>query len=489
VNVPIRRLLAVVLLLFALLVGFTSQWSVFDADDLEAKTENKRPLFEAQQIKRGKITTADGEVIANSTKTGENESFQYVRRYPQGSLFGNPIGYSFITQGTSGFERAENATLTGEENEFVSILDQIRGQQREGSDIVTTLDASAQQLATDQLEATGRPGAVVAMDPSTGAIRVMASTPGYDPNTVPEDQDKLNKADPSVLTNRAIQSLYPPGSTFKVVTAAAALDSGAATPDTVLSGASPQEFSGVDLANAGGEQFGDIDMRTALTHSVNTYFAQLGEDVGADTLLEYMDRFGFGSDPEVQLPDDQKAASGIFVVGGKAGFKQVDEGFDLARVAIGQGGQEGEVRASVTQMAEVAATIANGGKLMKPTLVEKVVDPDGRVTDELDPEVQSDVVSEETASELADMMTSVVDEGTAADLAGDLGGTTFAGKTGTAEINIEEDLARPWFIAFAPVDDPQIAIAVTTDPCTGCFGGTDAGPIATAVMNQLLSNG
>jgi peptidoglycan glycosyltransferase len=487
VNVPIRRLLAVVLLLFALLVGFTSQWSVFDADYLEAKTENKRPLFEAQQIKRGKITTADGEVIANSTKTGENESFQYVRKYPQGSLFGNPIGYSFITQGTSGFERAENATLTGEENEFVSILDQIRGQQREGSDIVTTLDASAQQLATDQLEATGRPGAVVAMDPSTGAIRVMASTPGYDPNTVPEDQDQLNKADPSVLTNRAIQSLYPPGSTFKVVTAAAALDSGAATPDTVLSGASPQEFSGVDLANAGGEQFGDIDMRTALTHSVNTYFAQLGESVGADTLLEYMDRFGFGSDPEVQLPDDQKAASGIFVVGGKAGFKQVDEGFDLARVAIGQGGQEGEVRASVTQMAEVAATIANGGKLMKPTLVEKVVDPDGRVTDELDPEVQSDVVSEETASELADMMTSVVDEGTAAALADDLGGTTFAGKTGTAEINIEQDTAQPWFIAFAPVEDPQVAIAVTTDPCAGCFGGEVAGPIATAVMNELLS--
>lgn len=488
-NVPIRRLLAVVLLLFALLVAFTSNWSVFDAEELEAKTENKRPLFEAQQIKRGKITTADGQVIANSKKTGENESFQYVRRYPMGSLFGNPIGYSFITQGTSGFERSENATLTGEENEFVSIIDQIRGQQRQGSDIVTTLDASAQQLATDQLEATGRPGAVVAIEPSTGAVRVMASTPGYDPNTVPDDQDQLNTADPSVLTNRAIQDAYPPGSTFKVVTAAAALDSGAATPDTILSGASPQEFSGVDLANAGGEQFGDIDMRTALTESVNTYFAQLGEDVGAETLLDYMDRFGFGSDPEVQLPDDQKTPSGIFVPTDKGTYKQVDSDFDLARVAIGQGGEEGQVLATVTQMAEVAATVANDGKLMKPTFVQQVVDPDGRVTDELDPEVQSDVISEDTASELTDMMTSVVDEGTAADLAGDLGGTTFAGKTGTAEINIEEDLARPWFIAFAPVDDPQIAIAVTTDPCTGCFGGTNAGPIATAVMNELLNNG
>lgn len=485
-NVPIRRLLAVVLVLFALLVGFTSNWSVFDAAELEAKVENKRPLFEAQQIKRGRILTREGEVIANSERTGDDENFQYVRSYPLGSLFGNPIGYSFITQGTSGFERAENATLTGEENEFVSILDQIRGRRRQGSDIVTTLDASAQQLATDQLEATGRPGAVVALEPDTGAVRVMASTPGFDPNRVPEDLDQLNRADPSVLTNRAIQSLYPPGSTFKVVTAAAALDSGAATPDTVLSGASPQTFSGVELANAGGEQFGDIDMRMALTNSVNTYFAQLGEMVGPETLLDYMGRFGFGKDPEVQLPDEQKAASGIFVVDDKrGGFKQVDEGFDIARVAIGQGGEEGEVRASVTQMAEVAAAVANGGELMKPTLVEKVIDPDGRVSDELDPEVQSEVMSEETAAALADMMTSVVAEGTAAGLS--VPGATFAGKTGTAEIDIEQDIAQPWFIAFAPVEDPEVAIAVTTDPCAGCFGGEVAGPIATAVMSEILS--
>ena len=154
-NVPIRRLLAVALILFGLLVGFTSNWSVFDAEELEAKTENKRPLFEAQQIKRGKILSADGEVIANSVKEGENESIQYVRQYPQGSLFGNPIGYSFITQGNSGFELTENSVLTGQENEFISILDQIRGQSQKGSDIVTTLDASAQRVATEQLIASG----------------------------------------------------------------------------------------------------------------------------------------------------------------------------------------------------------------------------------------------------------------------------------------------------------------------------------------------
>ena len=180
-----------------------------------------------------------------------------------------------------------------------------------------------------------------------------------------------------------------------------------------------------------------------------------------------MKRFGFYKDPEVQLPDTQKAPSGIYNSDGKL----VEDSFDIARVAIGQGGEEGQIRATVTQMAEVAATIANGGTLMKPTFIQQVVDPDGRVSDELDPEVQSDVVSSDTAAQLAQMMTSVVDEGTAAALQGDLGGTTFAGKTGTAEINIPNDIAQAWFIAFAPVDDPQIAVAATVERCQGCFGG------------------
>ncbi len=190
-NVPIKRLLAVALILFGLLVGFTSKWAVFDAEELEGKTENKRPLFEAQQIKRGKITTSDGEVIANSNQEGENESTRYVRNYPLGSLFGNPVGYSFITQGNSGLEQSENAVLTGEENEFTSILDQIRGRQQQGSDIVTTLDAGAQRVAADQLA--GRPGAVVAIEPKTGAVRVMQSTPGFDPEPDPGGNQRLQR--------------------------------------------------------------------------------------------------------------------------------------------------------------------------------------------------------------------------------------------------------------------------------------------------------
>ncbi len=479
-NAPIRRLLAVVLLLFALLVAFTSNWSVFDASELEAKTENKRPLFEAQQVKRGRITTADGQVIANSKKTGENESYQYVRRYPLGSLFGNPIGYSFITQGTSGFERAENATLTGEENEFVSILDQIRGQRRQGSDIATTLDASAQQLATDQLQATGRPGAVVAIVPSTGAVRVMASTPGFDPNQIPSDLDQFNEADPSVLTNRAIQSLYPPGSPFKVVTAAAALDSGAATPDTTYDGSSPQDFSGVPLSNAGGEQFGVIDMRTALTNSVNTYFAQLGEAIGSGTLEEYMTKFGFNAKPQLDLPDGQMSVSGVFEDGE---LVTEDDPIDVGRLAIGQE----RLLATPIQMAEVAATIANDGKLMRPQIWAEVRDPDGRTIREMDPETQSNVISEETANQLTEAMRDVVNEGTGTAAA--LSGIDVAGKTGTAEIpDVERCGGLPnqaWFVGFAPADDPQVAVAATVE-CTDGQGGTVAAPIAAAVMQAIL---
>jgi len=480
-NAPITRLYVGVLVLFALLVGFTSVWSVFQAEDLEAKTENKRPLFEAQQIERGKIITSDGEVIADSKRKGRGESLRYVRTYPQGSLFGNPIGYSFLTQATSGFERAEEDVLTGNENEFVSLLDQVRGRAQEGSDIVTTLDAGAQRVATDQLA--GRPGAVVAIEPQTGAIRVMASAPGFDPNSVPTQLDELNADKAAPLLSRSTQSVYPPGSTMKVVTAAAALDSGEFTPDTVLDASSPQVFSGVPLENAGGKPFGSITMRTALTNSVNTYWAQVGETLGPETLLEYMRRFGFEKDPQVELPDDQKAPSGVFNSKGDL----VESGFDIARVAIGQGGEEGQLLATPMQMAEVAATVANGGELMRPTLVEAIKDPEGRTSEELDPDVQSEVMSEESAAQLAEMMTSVVEEGTAAALADDLGGTTFAGKTGTAEIQIDEGLNQVWFIGFAPVEDPKIAVAATVERCTGCFGGDTAGPIATAVMRDLLA--
>jgi penicillin-binding protein A len=219
-------------------------------------------------------------------------------------------------------------------------------------------------------------------------------------------------------------------------------------------------------------------MDTALTHSVNTYFAQVGEQLGNETMFEYMDRFGFDEDPELDYPDDQMRPSGVYDENDK--LLNANDAIDIGRVAIGQ------ERLLVTplQMAEIAGTIANDGKLMKPTFLQKATDPDGRTIDELDPDEQDQVVSADTANEVTTMMTHVTEEGTAAGLT--VQGASFAGKTGTAEIDIEQGTNRPWFIGFAPADDPQVAVAVMLETCTGCFGGEVAGPIATQIMDDLI---
>jgi penicillin-binding protein A len=491
-NTPIVRLYGLLLLLFAALIGFTSYWAVFDSNALKANPENRRPLIVEQTVKRGLIKTADGVVVAQSHPVGGGKHPVYVRGYPQGSEFGNPVGYSFVEVGQSGIEHSENGVLAGERNEFTSILDQIRGVPQQGDNVTLTIDSNAQKVATQALQsaiastpgAVGSGGAVVALDPSTGAVKAMASVPGYDPNTVKDAGvfKKLNRQTSGApLLNRATQSTYPPGSTMKVVTAAAALDSGQFTPSSMLSGASPQTIDGLPLFNAGNEQFGDITMTDALTHSVNTYFAQVGEQLGTSTMVQYMKRFGFYSDPQLDYPGDQMAPSGAYNSSGHL----VNSGFDVGRVAIGQGGAEGQDLATPLQMAEVAATVANGGKLMRPTFVQQATDPDGRVTTKLSPQVQGTVISPQTATELTDMMTHVTQEGTAAGLT--VGGVTFAGKTGTAEIGDPANgINQPWFIAFAPAVNPQVAVAATIERCQSCFGAEVAGPIATQVMESLL---
>jgi penicillin-binding protein A len=495
VNSPITKLFALILVLFGAVVGFTSYWSVFDASALKNEPQNRRPLILEQTVKRGTIKTADGVTIAESSPEGSGKPTIYVRHYPQGSLYGNPVGYSFVQVGQTGIEKSENSVLAGERNEFSTILDELRGVPQEGNNVTLTIDSHVQQVATQALQQEiasngiqGAGGSIVALDPSTGAIKAMVSLPGYDPNSVknPDVFKQLNKKSSGApILNRATQSVYPPGSTMKVVTAAAALDSGEFTPNTVLSGRSPQTIGGVPLFNAGNEQFGDIDMKTALTNSVNTYFAQVGERLGTGTMVTYMKRFGFYSDPELDYPDAQMAPSGAYNSDGKL----VTSNFDVGRVAIGQGGAEGQDLATPLQMAEVAATVANGGKLMQPTFMQQVTDPDGRVTQKLTPHVQSTAISPETASQLTEMMTHVTQEGTAAGLTV-AGGVTFAGKTGTAEIgDPAEGINQPWFIAFAPAQDPKVAVAATIERCQGCFGAEVAGPVATQVMDAVLGEG
>jgi peptidoglycan glycosyltransferase len=484
VNPPIVRLYVLVLALFLTVVGFTSYWSIVDAEELRERQDNRRSLIEAQKVPRGTITTADGTEVAVSVPQGSGEQRIFTRDYPQGELFGHPVGYSFVEFGQTEIERSENDVLIGRDNEFVSLLEQLEGQADEGSDLTLTLDSEAQRIAQDgiagalSIPETG--GSLVAIEPDTGAIRAMVSEPGYDPNQVPDAFKQLNRAEGSPLLNRPTQNPQTPGSTMKVVTATAALDSGEFEPSTTLNADSPIDISGVPLENAGGEPFGTIDMTEALTNSVNTYWAQVGEQLGAETLVEYMERFGFFRDPPLGLPDDELKPSGVYNSDGEL----VREGFDVGRVAIGQGGEEGQILATTLQMAMVSAAVANEGKLMEPTFVQEVTDPDGRTTDELDPGELSNVMSEETAAEVTEMMTNVAEEGTASGLS--VAGATLAGKTGTAEVDLDAGINQAWFMGFAPADDPEIVVAATVERCQGCFGGEVAGPIATDVMGSLV---
>ncbi len=470
-NHQIVKLFGFVLVLYALLFGFTSYWSIFDANSLKANQANRRPLLEEQTIRRGSILADDGTVIARSRGVGRGNNKIFVRHYPLGALFGNPIGYSFVTQGRVGFELSHNDELVGNKTEFLSLLDQLQGHSQEGDNVQSSLDPAAQRAAVDGLA--GRRGAVVAIVPATGEIKAMVSIPEYDPNQVPKHLAQLNRDSSAPLFNRATQAGYPPGSTMKVVTATAALDSGEFTPNSVLNGGSPKVIGGVSLSNSGGEQFGDIEMTTALTNSVNTWWAQVGEKLGKDTMFKYMDRYGFDAKPRLDYPGFQLATSGVF-----DGNNLLDAGdpIDIGRVAIGQE----RLRVTPLQMAEVAATVANQGELMEPRLWSKVIDPDGRET-KLDPARQSRVMSEETASDLNDMMQSVVQEGTGTAAA--VSGIDVAGKTGTAEVTGGANQA--WFIGFAPANDPKIAIAVTVERTTG-FGGPTAGPIFKSVAETIL---
>jgi peptidoglycan glycosyltransferase len=484
VNRQIVQLFALTLVLFGVLIAFTSRWTVFEAASLEDNQLNRRGLIEQQQVPRGLILARDGSELARSEPRGRGKQRTYVRTYPEGETFGHPVGYSYVTIGESGIERSRNDALTGDLNEFGTIFRELQSKEREGDDVVTTLDPEAQRQAMSLLA--GKAGSIVALEPSTGRVRVMASTPSYDPNTVQDPGTYTALSEDTVRTplfNRAVQTNYQPGSTFKVVTAAAALDTGKVTPDSIVDGSSPQTISGLPLANSGNVSYGPITFTTALTNSVNTVFAKLGEQVGSQTLVEYMKRFGFYRDPQLDYPEGSMRASGVRNAAGQL----VEDGFDVGRVAIGQGGAEGQIQVTPLQMAEVAAAVGNRGKLIRPRLTDRIVGQDGRVEERIDPAQQAQVMKPETADQLAQMMADVVNEGTGT--AGALSDVQVAGKTGTAEVK-GETLNQVWFIGFAPVEDPGYAIAVTLeDQPLGSSGGVDAAPLAAQVLQTLLGNG
>jgi penicillin-binding protein A len=478
-NAPLVRTFGVLVVLFGVLVFFTAKWTVIDRSQLQDNPKNRRALLEQQRIARGTIYAADGSVLARSTKRSDGT---YTRAYPRKGLFAHAVGYDFLLPGFAGLERFYNGPLTGRSTGLAGTLKRLQGHGDEGDDLRTSLDPAAQSIATQMLA--GRAGAVVALDPSTGRVKVMASSPGYDPNVLANEKatKALNSAEGAPLLNRTTVGLYPPGSTMKVVTAIAAIDSGAFEPNSVVSGKSPVTISGTPLANHGGTDYGNIDLTTALTQSVNTVWAQVAEKLGKKTMRTYMDRLGFGRTIDVDLPADERLASGPYCdKGGKRTLVEpTDDCVDIGRTAIGQA----KLLTTPLQMAQVAASVANGGILMRPVIATRALDGDGRTTLENEPRVLSRVMSRATADKVTAMMQKVVQEGTGTAAA--LQGIDVAGKTGTAEIDVKRNIAQPWFIAFAPASAPRVAIAVTLEHIVGGFGGTDAAPIAKAVMESLL---
>lgn len=471
-NASIVRLFLVFAVLFALLVAWTSRWTVFEQERLQDNALNRREVLEEQRVPRGVIRAADGTALARSQRNGDGT---YTRRYPEGSLFAHSVGYSFLTVNRCCLEQSRNDELTGESSGVESVLDQLKGQEERGDEVRTTLDPKGQRAALSALN--GRRGAVVAIEPKTGKVLVMASSPSFDPNELADARDTSALSDGAAL-NRTTLAQYAPGSTFKVVTATAAIDSGRYTKDSQVDGKSPKTISGAPLNNFNNEQFGRIPLTTALTNSVNTVWAEVGVEVGRSTMQRYMERFGFYARAGSDLPEEERGRSGV-LVRGKDGFTDVtDDAVDLGRVAIGQGG----LLATPMQMAQVAAAVANDGTLMRPTLTDRIVDRDGRTVEDVEPEVQSEVMKESTAREVGDMMANVVREGTGTAAA--LEGIPVAGKTGTAEIDIARGINTPWFIGFAPRDNPRFAIAVAIERAQG-QGGVIAAPIAKQVLQEL----
>jgi peptidoglycan glycosyltransferase len=491
-NRPIARLFTLVVVMFAALVAYTSRWTVFDAKALQNNTAlNKRSLLEGQYVKRGSVYADDGTTLL--AVSNRNAAGVYMRTYPQGSLFGDPIGFAYTNQGTFGLEQTQNAFLAGKPIQQSSVIDQLEGKQSGGDTVYTTLDPAAQTVAEQALGTYH--GAVVAIVPSTGAIRVLASSPTYNPNLITNssyyDAMVSGKSGASEF-DRATQAEDAPGSAFKVVTAIAAIDTGAYTPDSVLSGASPRSFYGIPLHNDANTSYGDITLTEALTDSVNTVFAQVAQHIGGAVLEQYMDRLGFYRPPPIDLPSDELTTSGV----------RGDQTFDLNKLLpptsdnvdvplVGIG--EGQLLVTPLQMAMVASAVANNGRLMRPHLVNYVTNSDGVVVSRESPQLYSTVMKPSTASAVGIMMGDVVKDGTAEaalanfdiNVAGKTVAVAVAGKTGTAQVSPTSPYSNLWFIAYAPIVHPQIAVAVDVEHEIG-YGGSVAAPIARKVIQALL---
>ena len=469
--------------MFLALFVSTSVIQVVAVDELSKHPRNSRTLYEAFSVERGAIIV-DGKEIASSKPV--DDEFSFLRTYKNGKLYAPVTGYFTLNQGTSGVEGSLNDYLSGTANEqFLDRFNSIvSGQPPKGASVELTLDPGVQKAAWDALGS--NTGAVVALDPKTGEVLAMVSKTSFDPNELASHNTKeviakyneLNKAKSKPLDNRAIAGdLYAPGSVFKVVMTAAALESGKFDQDSEFD--NPLRFTlpgtSAVIRNAGGSNCGGgakASIATALRLSCNIPFAQLGRELGNDRISSTAKAFGFGTSFDLPMPSTPSA------------YPPTDSDAQVMLSAFGQG----SVRVTPLQMAMVSAAIANEGKVMKPTVVKRILAPDLTVIKEHQPEVFDTPISAKTSATMTQMLVNGVSNGAASNAT--ISGVDVAGKTGTAE-NGEGQPYTLWFTGFAPADDPQVAIAVVIENGGGfgqdAFGNQVAAPIAKKVLEAVLN--
>lgn len=482
-NKELRRVSVLILAMFLALCASTTVIQVVQQDQLQADSRNTRTLYASFSVERGPILAGDT-VIAQSVPS--DDEYKYQRTYPQGELYAPVTGYFTIHGENTGLEGSLNDYLSGRANQqFLDRLNSIlTGQNPRGATVQTTIDPVVQQAAWDALG--GQQGAVIAIEPDTGRILAMVSKPAFDPNLlaghtqseVIANYDQLLAADGDPLINRTIGGgLNPPGSTFKLVVASAALESGDYTPDSQLPNPQSLTLPGTSttITNSEGGSCGGgetVSIADALRYSCNIPYAELGGALGYDAVDEQARAYGF----EDAFAVPMKVTPSV--------FPEPESDAQLMLQSFGQGNN----RVTPLQMAMVSAAIANGGELMRPNLIDSISAPDLSILQQFEPDVYGRSISSDVAASMTQMMIANVANGAASNAR--ISGVDVAGKTGTAQNGTNQPHTL-WFTGFAPATDPKIAVAVVVENGGGQgqsgFGNTIAAPIAKKVIEAVLN--
>ena len=463
----IKKVLFIFLIFFMILISYIAYFELYTAPKIVGNTLNKRLWAQRNEVLRGTIYDRNLQPLTKSEKVN---TLTQKREYTGGDAFAHALGYVDPTYGITGLEKTYDSQLMKDDTGISKMFSFSKvKEEKVGRNLVTTLDMNLQKKAYELMG--NNIGSVVALNPKTGEILAMVSKPSYDPNNLAKTWSAINNDKNRPLLNRAVSGLYPPGSTFKVITALSSLENISGVKNKTFVDNGKLVFnSKQSLSNFEGETLGNLSFKNAFVHSSNVVFGGLGLSLGNDALKTTAEKFYFNK----SIPSD-----GIIIDNSKfPTYKKYETG-NIAQSAIGQSG----VLASPMEMALVASTIANDGVMMKPYLVNKVTTSKGKTVQETSPEALSTVVSKENASYMKELMRAVVTSGTGS--GANIPGLTVSGKTGTAENTINGVEAEPhsWFIAFAPYDNPQIAIAVIVE------NGGQGGIIAANIAGQLIKQG